>query len=112
MTEGFLDQPSAIGHRPSFLSHQPSVIDHQPSFTPTMSHTSNAQTPLDPQDQALVYGVLSRRRRAVAKVITLIESTRRDHRARAGAVLEALLPHTGGSTRVGISGAPGSGKST
>jgi GTPase len=51
-------------------------------------------------------------RRALARAITLVESTRGDHRADAIALLEALLPHTGGATRLGISGAPGAGKST
>ena len=52
------------------------------------------------------------RRRALAKAITLIESTRTDHRAQADALLDALLPHTGQSLRLGISGVPGVGKST
>ena len=51
-------------------------------------------------------------RRAIAKAITLLESTRPDHRARADALLSALLPHTGRSLRLGISGSPGVGKST
>ncbi|MEP6826259.1 MAG: methylmalonyl Co-A mutase-associated GTPase MeaB, partial [Ramlibacter sp.] len=51
-------------------------------------------------------------RRAVAKAITLLESTRTDHRAEADALLTALLPHTGASFRLGISGVPGVGKST
>jgi LAO/AO transport system kinase len=51
-------------------------------------------------------------RRALAKAITLIESTRDDHRREADALLDALLPHTGRSLRVGISGVPGVGKST
>jgi LAO/AO transport system kinase len=56
--------------------------------------------------------VLARQVRALAKTITLIESTRRDHQARAAGVLEALLPHAGRSIRVGITGSPGVGKST
>ena len=52
------------------------------------------------------------RRRALAKSITLLESTRPDHRARADALLNALLPHTGRALRLGISGVPGVGKST
>ncbi|MEP7183722.1 MAG: methylmalonyl Co-A mutase-associated GTPase MeaB [Betaproteobacteria bacterium] len=68
--------------------------------------------PLSAADRALVAGVRAGDRRALAKAITLIESTRRDHQARGQAVLEALLPHTGQSMRVGISGAPGVGKST
>jgi LAO/AO transport system kinase len=51
-------------------------------------------------------------RRALAKTITLIESTRVDHQQRAQAVLAELLPHTGKAIRIGISGVPGAGKST
>lgn len=51
-------------------------------------------------------------RRAIAKAITLLESTRPDHRAQADTLLTALLPHTGRSFRIGISGVPGVGKST
>jgi LAO/AO transport system kinase len=51
-------------------------------------------------------------RRAIAKAITLLESTRADHRAQADELLTALLPHAGGSFRLGISGVPGVGKST
>ena len=51
-------------------------------------------------------------RRALARAITLVESTRDDHRADATALLNELLPHTGAASRVGISGAPGAGKST
>ena len=67
---------------------------------------------LAPADQQLVGGVLARNRRALAKTITLIESTRNDHLIRAQQVLTTLLPHTGKAIRVGISGAPGAGKST
>ncbi len=51
-------------------------------------------------------------RRAMAKTITLLESTRADHRAQADELLTALLPSTGNSFRLGISGVPGVGKST
>ena len=67
---------------------------------------------LHARDRELVEGVLARQPRALAKAITLVESTRRDHQARAHGVLEMLLPHTGRSIRVGISGSPGAGKST
>ena len=52
------------------------------------------------------------KRRALAKSITLLESTRPDHRARADALLNSLLPRTGHAMRLGISGVPGVGKST
>ena len=67
---------------------------------------------IDADDEALRLGVLQRERRALAKAITLLESTRDDHRARADALLNALLPHTGKAMRLGISGVPGVGKST
>ena len=51
-------------------------------------------------------------RRAVARAITRLESTRPDHTAAGQAILEALLPHTGNSIRIGITGSPGVGKST
>jgi LAO/AO transport system kinase len=51
-------------------------------------------------------------RRALAKAITLIESTQPTHRQAAAALLDSCLPHTGGSLRIGISGVPGVGKST
>lgn len=51
-------------------------------------------------------------RRAIAKAITLLESTRTDHRAQGDELLTALLPRTGKAMRLGISGVPGVGKST
>jgi LAO/AO transport system kinase len=50
-------------------------------------------------------------RRALARSITLVESTRRDQRAEAAALLDAVLAATGRAVRVGISGTPGAGKS-
>jgi len=61
---------------------------------------------------ALRSGDRASRRRSLAKCITLLESTRSDHRARADELLNALLPYTGHSLRLGISGVPGVGKST
>ena len=51
-------------------------------------------------------------RRALAKAITLVESTRDDHRQQTAELLETLIPDAGNSIRIGISGAPGVGKST
>jgi LAO/AO transport system kinase len=65
-----------------------------------------------PDAEALVRGVRAGDRRALAKAITLIESTNREHRPAADALLRSLLPHSGGAIRMGISGAPGAGKST
>ena len=62
--------------------------------------------------EALARDVLAGNRRALAKAITLVESTRSDHQQQAQRLLETLLPQTGHATRIGISGAPGVGKST
>jgi LAO/AO transport system kinase len=71
---------------------------------------------LEATDLALVNDLTGapslKQRRALAKVITLLESTRLDHRKRADEVLNTLLPKTGKSFRLGISGVPGVGKST
>ena len=72
--------------------------------------------PLQPHEQRLFEqlrgGDAAANRRAIAKTITLLESTRADHRQRADGLLNALLPHSGASFRLGISGVPGVGKST
>ena len=60
----------------------------------------------------LLEPLLAGDRRALAQAITLIESTRSDHRERADVLLGTLLPRTGKSVRLGITGVPGVGKST
>ncbi|WP_116051172.1 methylmalonyl Co-A mutase-associated GTPase MeaB [Amycolatopsis palatopharyngis] len=57
-------------------------------------------------------GVLAGDRGMLSRAITLVESSRPDHQARAQELLVELLPHAGGSHRVGITGVPGVGKST
>lgn len=69
-----------------------------------------APAPLDPA--AMADRIVAGDRRALARAITLVESTRDDHRRTAEALLERLLPSTGGSIRIGITGVPGVGKST
>jgi LAO/AO transport system kinase len=61
---------------------------------------------------AITQSTGAQQRRAIAKAITLLESTRADHRLQGDALLTAMLPHTGKSFRLGISGVPGVGKST
>jgi LAO/AO transport system kinase len=60
----------------------------------------------------ILQGTPAQQRRAMAKAITLLESTRADHRTQGDELLTALLPHTGHAFRLGISGVPGVGKST
>lgn len=56
--------------------------------------------------------ILNADRRALARAITLVESTRADHRAEAQALLAALAGHGRQALRIGLSGTPGVGKST
>jgi LAO/AO transport system kinase len=71
---------------------------------------------LPPEDRALLDKVLAApgeaQRRAVAKAITLLESSRADHRERADAFLTALPAPARDAFRIGVSGVPGVGKST
>jgi LAO/AO transport system kinase len=62
--------------------------------------------------ERLAAALQSGERRALARAITLAESTRSDHRAAAEALIDKILPSAGKSLRLGISGAPGVGKST
>lgn len=57
-------------------------------------------------------GITSGNRIVLGKAITLVESENPDHRKQAVEILEACLPHTGNSKRIGITGTPGVGKST
>jgi len=65
-----------------------------------------------PVPTTIAADLVSGNRRALAKAITLVESTRLDHQEQAQRLLEEILPHTGKSVRIGISGVPGAGKST
>ena len=62
--------------------------------------------------QPLAQQIIEGDRRALAKAITLVESTRADNGEQAVQLLAELMPHTGKSIRIGVSGAPGVGKST
>jgi len=66
----------------------------------------------DPESERFVQGILDGNRRMIAKTITLIESRLKVHQQKAFTVMERILPHTGNSIRLGITGVPGVGKST
>lgn len=61
---------------------------------------------------AYIEGVLSGNRAMLARAITLVESNALRHFVEAQSLLQSLLPHTGNSIRIGITGVPGAGKST
>ncbi|WP_437839374.1 methylmalonyl Co-A mutase-associated GTPase MeaB [Sorangium sp. So ce1153] len=67
---------------------------------------------MNPSPRQLVDGLLAGDRAALARAITLAESSLQRHQALAEEVLELCLPHSGGAVRLGITGVPGVGKST
>jgi LAO/AO transport system kinase len=82
--------------------------------SPTKSRRTATATEADPASllAGMVAGILAGERAILARAITLIESKREDHRHLAHRLVQELLPHSGHAKRVGITGAPGSGKST
>ena len=72
----------------------------------------DASTAGAPSIDALADGVLEGERKSLARAITLVESSASDHRLAARELLRRLLPHSGDSIRVGVTGVPGAGKST
>src|SRR6478752_5895776 len=93
----------------------PSPVGHEPSpVRPEVSKGSSSKSTKPPFNllENLLGDKPETQRRAIAKAITLLESTRADHRAQGDELLTALLPHTGKAMRLGISGVPGVGKST
>ena len=65
-----------------------------------------------PDNAELIAGVLSGDVTALARAITLVESSREEHLGRAESLVDEILPKAGGAFRVGITGVPGVGKST
>jgi LAO/AO transport system kinase len=65
-----------------------------------------------PSTEEFVAGLIEGDRATLGQAITLIESRRPDHVEQSRALLEAVLPRTGGAHRIGITGVPGVGKST
>lgn len=57
-------------------------------------------------------GIFEKNRRVLSKAITLVESSLPEDQEAAGELLELILPHTGNTARLGITGVPGVGKST
>mgnify|MGYP003348185076 CR=1 FL=1 len=81
-------------------SRRPTVSDRPADID---SKGDRDVTPEQMQD-GILHGPSAVQRRAMAKAITLLESSRADHREQADGLLTALLPHTGKAFRLGISG--------
>ncbi|MEZ4698827.1 MAG: methylmalonyl Co-A mutase-associated GTPase MeaB [Rhodothermales bacterium] len=65
-----------------------------------------------PDIDALFAGLRAGSRLALARALTLVESTRPDHERAAAALLDRCLPLCAGAPRIGVTGVPGAGKST
>lgn len=63
-------------------------------------------------EQIMLQGILNGERRWLSKAITLVESKKQEHRDQADILLSRIIPYTGKSMRVGVTGVPGAGKST
>jgi LAO/AO transport system kinase len=114
---GLLEQGLGVEHfsaeGPSTGSGRTGLLEQGPGvehFSAEGPSTGSGRTGL--LERVLGKELASEQRRAIAKAITLLESTRTDHRQQADGLLTALLPHTGKSLRLGLSGVPGVGKST
>ncbi|MCB9258109.1 MAG: methylmalonyl Co-A mutase-associated GTPase MeaB [Ignavibacteriales bacterium] len=83
-------------------------LDHAEKSTSYKNITKST----NPSIEELVNGVLNDDRNLLARCITLIESNSQKHHEKSAKVLDKLLPHSGNSVRIGISGVPGAGKST
>ena len=86
--------------------------DGRAGSEPQAERDERAGTQAEVDCDALCAEIRSGDRRAIARTITLLESTRDDHAERGQQVLDALVPHTGGAVRLGLTGPPGVGKST
>lgn len=63
-------------------------------------------------NEELIQGIKNRDKRLLGKAITLVESKKAEHRGQAEEILQEIMPFTGKSVRIGITGVPGAGKST
>jgi len=84
-------------------------IEQPPIVNPYRSGTIRKK---DYSVSEYVEGILKGNMVMLSQAVTLIESSRFDHQQKAQKIIEKCLPHAGNSIRVGITGVPGSGKST
>lgn len=87
-------------------------VETPPALNPDLAFRSRIKRRRRPDAATLIEGVLAGDRVLLSQAITLIESERPEDREVSSKVLEALMPHTGKSLRIGITGVPGVGKST
>lgn len=96
---------------PSALNEKAGIV---PPETTSLTSIGTIQhfRKIQPSATALVEGILEGNITALSRAITLVESTNSNHLSKANEVINACLPHSGKSMRIGITGVPGVGKST
>jgi LAO/AO transport system kinase len=99
--------PAGMATNPHFASHVMPGVEGEPR-TPARKPAKRMSLGLDDY----LRGILAGDTVLLSRAITLVESNRPDHEALAQDLLARVLPHTGRSVRVGITGVPGAGKST
>jgi len=92
---------------PEFTTH---VLDAQTTSLPNNNISTFPKKDYTVQDY--VDGIINQNRMMLSKAITIIESNADKHFDLAQSILTAILPYTGNSVRIGITGIPGAGKST
>lgn len=87
-------------------------IQRSNSISDTIANKLKKKRKKIPSSSALVKGILEGNLTALSRAITLIESKAEKHQKKAKDIIEACLPHSNNSVRIGITGVPGVGKST
>ena len=104
MTENELPEDSAL--------HVQEGIDQPEAMNPEAARRFRSAIPKELDTDAYVKGILAGNRSLLSKAITMVESALPRHQELAREIINACVPHTGRSIRVGITGVPGVGKST
>ncbi|MDZ4726294.1 MAG: methylmalonyl Co-A mutase-associated GTPase MeaB [Leptospira sp.] len=105
------DSSEELSPSPSAMSVMPGV-EAAPSISPYVTKQRESHKKTKMSISELANGILEGNRTLLSKAITLVESNRDDHNDTAQSILEEVLPHSGKSIRIGITGVPGVGKST
>jgi len=87
-------------------------VDPPPAINPTLARKLGSRKAKDYGKGEIVDGILGGDRIVLSRAITLVESSRSEDRQMAEEIVEACLPHSGSSIRVGVTGVPGVGKSS
>lgn len=100
------------GSKHSDALHEKEGVPTPEPLSQTVADQLKQNRKKTPSTRQLIEGILKGDTTALSRAITLVESTAPQHQEQAREVIEACLPHTNNSIRIGITGVPGVGKST